>query len=110
MDLHGDRMRQKAMKTASGLSGIDSVAVDVKDMKLVLLGDIDPVNAVTKLRKLCRTEIVSVGPAKEEKEEPAMLTFPLKFNEAYYPLYYQMTPQNSQCYCYDENPNGCVIC
>ncbi|XP_014506333.1 heavy metal-associated isoprenylated plant protein 39-like [Vigna radiata var. radiata] len=115
VDLHGDRIKQKAMQTASGLSGIESVSVDVKDMKLILLGDIDPVNAVSKLRKLCHTEIVSVGPAKEEKDknEAAKLAVPLKLNEAYYPLYYQMTPQYSQSYyvtSYDENPNTCVIC
>jgi len=70
------------------------------------------VNAVSKLRKLCHTEIVTVGPAKEEKEAPK-LPVPVKLNEAYYPLYYQMTPQYSQSYyatSYDENPNGCVIC
>ncbi|KAK8470296.1 hypothetical protein PHAVU_004G107001 [Phaseolus vulgaris] len=115
VDLHGDRIKQKAMQTASGLSGIESVSVDVKDMKLILLGDIDPVNAVSKLRKLCHTEIVSVGPAKEEKGkvEPPKLPVPQKLSEAYYPIYYQMTPQYSQSYygtSYDENPNGCVIC
>ncbi|XVF50885.1 hypothetical protein PTKIN_Ptkin04bG0139300 [Pterospermum kingtungense] len=60
------------MKRASGLSGVDSVSVD-KDQKLTLTGDIDPVEAVRKLRKVCYTEIVSVGPAKEpekKKEEP----------------------------------------
>ncbi|TKY45255.1 Beta-1,3-N-acetylglucosaminyltransferase lunatic fringe [Spatholobus suberectus] len=67
VDLHDDKMKKKAMKTASGLSGVESVSVDVKDKKMTLSGDIDPVSAVTKLRKWCHTEIVTVGPAKEEK-------------------------------------------
>ncbi|KAE8736426.1 Detected protein of confused Function [Hibiscus syriacus] len=60
------------MKTASGILGVESVAMD-KDQKLTVTGDIDPIAAVRKLRKLCHTEIVSVGPAKEpekKKEEP----------------------------------------
>ncbi|TKY45256.1 25S rRNA (uracil2634-N3)-methyltransferase [Spatholobus suberectus] len=90
VDLHDDKIKKKAMKTASGLSGIKSISVDVKDMKLILLGDIDPVSAVSKLRKWCHTEIVSVGPAKEEKDQ-AEVPVPLKLYEAY-PLCYHMTP------------------
>ncbi|KAG4939625.1 hypothetical protein AAZX31_16G162200 [Glycine max] len=87
VDLNNDRIKKKAMKTASGLSGVESISVDVKDMKLVLLGEIDPVSAVSKLRKWCHTELISFGPAKEEKEkDPAIPLY-----EAY-PLYYHMTP------------------
>ncbi|KAK7380374.1 hypothetical protein VNO78_32884 [Psophocarpus tetragonolobus] len=91
MDLHDDRIKRKAMKTASGLSGIESISVDIKDMKLVLLGEIDPVSAVSKLRKWCHTEIVSVGPAKEEKKDSAEAPVPLMHYEPY-PLYYHMPP------------------
>ncbi|KAK9045185.1 hypothetical protein V6N11_059074 [Hibiscus sabdariffa] len=73
LDLHDNKYRPKAMKTVSGLSGVESVSFDSKDQKLTVIGDIDPVKAVRKLKKLCHTEIVSVGPAKEpekKKEEP----------------------------------------
>ncbi|KAK7380375.1 hypothetical protein VNO78_32885 [Psophocarpus tetragonolobus] len=95
LDLNDDKIKRKAMKTASGLSGVESVSVDVKDKKMTLSGNIDPVSAVSKLRKLCHTEIVSVGPAKEEekKKEPAKAEpVPLKFYEAFHPFYYHMTP------------------
>ena len=40
----------------------------MKDMKMIVLGDIDPVSAVSKLRKCCHTELVSVGQAEENKK------------------------------------------
>lgn len=84
--------------------------MDSKDKKLTVTGDIDPVAVVAKLRKLCHTEIVTVGPAKEpekkkdepKKEEPKKKDGPkedeaaqmLKAYHAYYqhPPYYHHTP------------------
>ncbi|XP_061947000.1 heavy metal-associated isoprenylated plant protein 39-like [Populus nigra] len=73
LELHDEKAKKKAMKTVSGLSGVDSVSIDMKDKKMTVIGDIDPVCVVAKLRKLCHTEIVTVGPAKEpekKKDEP----------------------------------------
>ncbi|ESW24158.1 hypothetical protein PHAVU_004G107100 [Phaseolus vulgaris] len=96
MDLHDDKIKRKAMKTASGLSGIESISVDLKDMKLVLFGEIDPVSAVSKLRKWCHTELVSVGPAKEEKEkekvDPPKAPVPVYQTYPFYYYPYQMAP------------------
>lgn len=53
--------------------GLESIALDPKAKKLTVTGAIDPIAVVAKLRKICNTEIVSVGPAKEpekKKEEP----------------------------------------
>ncbi|KAE8733900.1 Detected protein of unknown function [Hibiscus syriacus] len=128
LDFHDNKCRQKAMKIASGVSGVESVAMD-KDQKLTLTGVIDPVEAVRKLRKLCHTEIVSVGPAKEpekKKEEPkkeekkvekkedpkknqqkdVIVTYP-------YPPVAQYYPPVPYCYSYgkivEEDPAGCII-
>jgi hypothetical protein len=43
--------------------------MDMKEQKMTVIGDVDPVDVVSKLRKLCRAEIIAVGPAKEEKKK-----------------------------------------
>ncbi|XP_042400701.1 heavy metal-associated isoprenylated plant protein 39-like [Zingiber officinale] len=71
LDLHCEEDRKKAMKAVSGLHGIDSISMDMNDKKLTITGAVDPVAAVVKLRKSWHTELLSVGPAKEEKKEEA---------------------------------------
>ncbi|XP_059301885.1 heavy metal-associated isoprenylated plant protein 12-like [Lycium ferocissimum] len=113
---------------------VDSISIDSKDKKLTVTGNVDPVELVSKVQKLCHTEILSVGPAKEpekKKDEPkkeeakkqddkkkeavAIKAYPA-------PVYYQQYQQPYQHYptpvpaCYrnyhsmEEDPTSCVIC
>ncbi|ONI25413.1 hypothetical protein PRUPE_2G301600 [Prunus persica] len=123
LELYDEKVKKKAMRAVSGLEGLDSISMDMKDKKLTVTGDIDPVNLVSKLRKLCHTDIVSVGPAKEEKkkEEPKKddpkkgdekkkdpkdeMAELIKAYQAHYPpmpAYYYVRSQ-------EEDPNSCII-
>ncbi|GER26451.1 heavy metal transport/detoxification superfamily protein [Striga asiatica] len=73
LDLQDDIDKRRAMKTVSTLSGIDEITIDAKAKKLTVIGTVDPVTVVSKLRKKnWWVDIISVGPAKEpeKKDEP----------------------------------------
>ncbi|XP_021726840.1 heavy metal-associated isoprenylated plant protein 39-like [Chenopodium quinoa] len=130
LDVHDEKCKQKAMKMASSVSGLDSISMDMKEKKLTLTGDIDPVALVRKLRKVYHTEIVSVGPAKEpekkkdepknqednkkkdqpKKQEPKFQAQVGEFVTGFYtpPYYVHYHPVSNHSV--EENPNSCVIC
>ncbi|XP_045089112.1 heavy metal-associated isoprenylated plant protein 39 isoform X1 [Aegilops tauschii subsp. strangulata] len=65
-----EKVKQKAMETVADIyAGIDSIAADHKDQKMTVIGDMDSVVIAKKLRKFGRIDILSVGPAKEEKKD-----------------------------------------
>jgi len=106
--------------------------LDTKDKKITLIGDMDPLNVVSKLRKLCHAEIISVGPAKEEKKEETKKEEEEKKEEKKkeepkkkdtkeeladlvkaYESYYNQMKQPYPYHYYrsvEESPSGCVIC
>eukprot|EP00252_Welwitschia_mirabilis_P018111 TRINITY_DN402_c0_g1_i2.p1 TRINITY_DN402_c0_g1~~TRINITY_DN402_c0_g1_i2.p1 ORF type:complete len:127 (-),score=17.50 TRINITY_DN402_c0_g1_i2:230-610(-) len=63
------KTRQKAFKSVAGLRGVISLTMDTKETKFTVIGDIDPVDVTMKLRKFGFTELISVGPEKEEKKQ-----------------------------------------
>lgn len=129
MDWNDEKGKQKAMKAVSSIPGIQSISMDTKDKKLTVIGDVDPVCIVSKLRKLGHTDIVSVGPAKDPKkeaeekkkaeerkkeeekrrEEAKRLAELCKDYNPCYPNYPYPHPQYYCAKSYEENPNACVI-
>ncbi|KAL9344154.1 hypothetical protein Peur_064585 [Populus x canadensis] len=116
VELHDEKAKKKAMKTVSGFSGVDSLSIDMKNKKMTVTGDIDPVCIVSKLRKLCCTEIVTVGPAKEpekkkdetpkkpagdQKKDPDPVAYRLAYHPHMPPYYYVS--------CVEDNHNARVI-
>ena len=101
------------------LSGVVSVAMDMKDMKLTVTGEIDPVRLASKLRKHCHAEIVSAGPPPAKKEEPKKAEpkkEEAKKEDEYLKLMqvwqsHNRSIQYPQPYHYvrEEDPNACII-
>ncbi|KAJ9550780.1 hypothetical protein OSB04_014825 [Centaurea solstitialis] len=102
VDAHGNRDRMKVLHAVSSFLGVESLAMDMNAKKLTVIGDIDPVAVVKILRKRWHTEIVTVGPSKEDdkkKNEPACDVY-----------HHACMTHHSYLHNVEGNPNGCVIC
>ncbi|GLJ10214.1 hypothetical protein SUGI_0124180 [Cryptomeria japonica] len=69
LSIEDEKSKRRAFKAVAGVEGVDSVTVDMKERKITVIGDADPVYLTSKLRKFGHTELLSVGPAKEEKKD-----------------------------------------
>lgn len=113
--------------TCINFAGIDSIAMDMKERKLTVIGDVDPVDVVAKLRKRWYTDILTVGPAKEEKKDDKKDGGAAKKDEGkkeddkkkadpvaeLVKAYQAYNPHMTKYYYVqsaEENPNSCVIC
>ncbi|CAA2980807.1 heavy metal-associated isoprenylated plant protein 39-like isoform X1 [Olea europaea var. sylvestris] len=124
VDVHDEKEKRKAMKAVSRLGGIESLAIDMKEKKLTVVGGVDPVHVVCKLRKSWYAEILTVGPAKEpekkkeegkkddakkgddkKKDEEKQIAELLKLYKNYNPY----CTQYYHVYSAEEDPNSCVI-
>ncbi|XP_059069507.1 heavy metal-associated isoprenylated plant protein 39-like [Cryptomeria japonica] len=116
--IENESSKKKALKQ---VAGVDSVAVDMKEKKMTVIGDVDPVHLICKLRKLGFADLLSVGPAKEDKkggekkEEKKPQGNAKKENKAespnvvYVPIGYYYRPYEYTVV-REEYPNTCVIC
>ncbi|XP_037423849.1 tyrosine-protein kinase JAK2-like isoform X2 [Triticum dicoccoides] len=74
VELKDDKQKRKAIKAISVLHGIDQISVDMKDGKMMVVGVVDPVWLVAKLRRLfAKALIVSVGPARNIFSEEGII-------------------------------------
>ena len=92
--------------------GVDSVAVNMKDEKITVIGEADPVDVAMKLRKFGYTELLSVGPAKEEKKTEGQKK---EKKKAEIPTFVHVNSSSYEPYPYrvdreDYNSNICTIC
>ncbi|KAK9197838.1 hypothetical protein WN944_013021 [Citrus x changshan-huyou] len=69
MTMNDEKTKQKAIEAAADIYGVDSITADLKEQKLIVIGDMDAVAIAKKLKKIGKIEIVSVGPAKTETKE-----------------------------------------
>nr|ABK22997.1 unknown [Picea sitchensis] len=131
--MEDDRSRTKAMKAVAEC-GVDSITTDMKEGKITVVGEADPVRLAKKLRKLgYRAELLSVEEKKEEKKpaaekkpeekKPAAEKKPAEEKKAAQPavatVVYHLSPQSgswpSEGYPYsytivrDEYPTVCTI-
>lgn len=114
------------METVAGVEGVVSVAADLKDQKITVIGDADPVCLTASLRKFGRAELVSVGPSKEPQAQkdskkpdtpkPNDQKSSSKQEASKENITYVVLPTSCahQCsgytyYLSDENPNACCI-
>ncbi|GKB67355.1 heavy metal-associated isoprenylated plant protein 31 isoform X1 [Tanacetum coccineum] len=66
-----DKTKQKAIEGAADIYGVDSIAADLKDQKLTVVGDMDAVALVKKLVKVVGiVDIESVGPTAPPEPQP----------------------------------------
>ncbi|KAK1356439.1 heavy metal-associated isoprenylated plant protein 39-like [Heracleum sosnowskyi] len=112
LEIHDDKEKKKAMKAVSRLSGIETISIEMKDKKLTVIGDVDPIELVNKLKKLCNTELLTVGPAKEpekkkddEKKKEQQIHHLIMAYQYYNPYVMHQYDDHSA----EEYPSSCVI-
>lgn len=84
----------------------------MKDKKLTVVGNVDPVDLVKKIKKLCHAELLSVGPAKEaakkkddDKKKEQQIHDLIKAYQNHNPYVMHQYVYHSA----EEDPNSCVI-
>ncbi|KAH6770875.1 Copper transport protein family [Perilla frutescens var. hirtella] len=58
-----EKTKQKAIEAAADIFGVDWICADVKEQKVGVVGEMDVVALVKKLKKVGKVDIVWVGPS-----------------------------------------------
>ncbi|XP_042487708.1 heavy metal-associated isoprenylated plant protein 39-like [Macadamia integrifolia] len=111
VEIYDDKAKRKAMKAVSTISGVNSIAMDMKEKKMTVIGEMDPVVIVGKLSKSWYADIDFVGPPpkesekkKEDNKNKGTNAEPFTVYPGGYNPYYYVQPVP------EENPNAsCVI-
>ncbi|KAA3463176.1 cylicin-1-like [Gossypium australe] len=69
MTMNDEKTKKKAIEAVADIYGVDSIAADMKEQKLTVIGEMDTVAIAKKLKKIGKVDILTVGPAKEEKKD-----------------------------------------
>ncbi|KAK0589036.1 hypothetical protein LWI29_008786 [Acer saccharum] len=110
LEINDAKATKKAMEIVVDTSGVDSFSMDMKNNELTMKGNIVAEDVVIKLRKICKTELVSVEPAKgpEEKKKEVKKSAELqKYYQAYYngrPYMPYDIPYENPCYLIKSEP------
>ena len=69
--MHCEKCKTEVLKAVTKLSGINEVSVNLEKQMLVVIGDVDPVCVVKRVRKIGKiAQMVSVGPPKKPDDKP----------------------------------------
>ncbi|XP_059069640.1 disease resistance protein TAO1 isoform X2 [Cryptomeria japonica] len=71
LPIEDEKRKRKALKVVAVVEGVDSVAVDMKEKTMTVIGEADPLFIASRLREFGFNfvELQSVGPAKERNKE-----------------------------------------
>ncbi|KAI5595051.1 hypothetical protein BDE02_03G112900 [Populus trichocarpa] len=69
MTMNDEKTKQKAIEAVANIYGVDSIAADLKEQRLTVIGEMDTVAIAKKLKKIGKIDIVSVGPSEQEKKD-----------------------------------------
>ncbi|GAA0165571.1 hypothetical protein LIER_20946 [Lithospermum erythrorhizon] len=68
--IHDQKVKTKVLKVISKLTGVDNISVDREKRIVTIVGDVDPIKLVSKIRKIADcVEVVTVGPPKKPDEK-----------------------------------------
>ncbi|MBA0861883.1 hypothetical protein Goshw_002102, partial [Gossypium schwendimanii] len=58
MTMNDEKTKKKAIEAVADIYGVDSIAADVKEQKLTVIGEMDTVAIAKKLKKIGKVDIV----------------------------------------------------